>query len=124
MRERDVLKLMSLVLAGHWSQGEAGGLIGRSERQVRRLLRRLEAEGDAGVIPKMRGWQTLNHILTGDHLADREMWGKKRRTVRPYSCSVVSFVANALVRSGPRPSRQLFVRLDVPLPRSLDYVVG
>src|SRR5690606_20186490 len=54
-RERDVLKVMSLVLAGRRTQAEAGRLLGRSVRQVRRLQRRLEAEGDTGVVHRLRG---------------------------------------------------------------------
>jgi DNA-binding Lrp family transcriptional regulator len=59
-RERDILKVMALVLAGKRSQAEAGRLMGRSERQVRRLLRRLQADGDGGVIHKLRGRASNN----------------------------------------------------------------
>jgi hypothetical protein len=59
-RERDVCKVMSLVLAGKRTQVEAGRLIGRSERQVRRIMRRLWAEGDVGVIHKLRGLPSNN----------------------------------------------------------------
>ena len=54
-RERDVLKVMSAVLKGERTQAEAARLLGRSERQVRRVQRRLEAEGDAGVVHRLRG---------------------------------------------------------------------
>ncbi len=47
-RERDVLHVMARVRAGGLTQSEAGRLIGRTDRQVRRLLRRLESEGDGG----------------------------------------------------------------------------
>jgi DNA-binding CsgD family transcriptional regulator len=59
-RERDVLKVMALVSNGKRTQKEAGRLIGRSERQVRRLLRRLEVEGDGGVIHRLRGRESNN----------------------------------------------------------------
>jgi DNA-binding CsgD family transcriptional regulator len=59
-RERDVLKVMALVLVGKRTQAEAGRLLGRSERQVRRLLRRLKAEGDVGVIHRLRGRESNN----------------------------------------------------------------
>ena len=59
-RERDVLKVMGLVLAGKRTQVEAARLIGRSERQIRRLLKRLKAEGDVGVIHRLRGRQSNN----------------------------------------------------------------
>ncbi|MCC6424366.1 MAG: helix-turn-helix domain-containing protein, partial [Phycisphaerales bacterium] len=39
-REREVLKVMSLVLEGRRSQREAGRLLGLSERQIRRIQRR------------------------------------------------------------------------------------
>src|SRR4051794_2772917 len=61
-RERDVLKVMSTVVKGERTeaegertQAEAARLLGKSERQVRRVQRRLEAEGDAGVVHRLRG---------------------------------------------------------------------
>src|SRR5436853_3127030 len=54
-RERDVLKVMSAVLKGGRTQAEAARLLGRSERQVRRIQRRLEAEGDGAVVHRLRG---------------------------------------------------------------------
>lgn len=54
-RERDVLKVMAAVLQGKRTQVEAARLLGRSVRQVRRLQRRLKAEGDAAVIHRGRG---------------------------------------------------------------------
>jgi transposase len=54
-RERDRLKVMSAVLEGRRSQPEAARLLKRSIRQVRRIQRRLEAQGDAGVVHRLRG---------------------------------------------------------------------
>jgi transposase len=54
-RERDVLKVMSLVLSGRRTQREAARLLDRSVRQVRRVERRLECHGDAGVVHRLRG---------------------------------------------------------------------
>lgn len=59
-RERDVLKAMSLVISGQRSQAEAAVLVGRSVRQVRRILSRLRAEGDVGVVHKLRGRPSNN----------------------------------------------------------------
>ncbi len=53
--ERDVLKVMSEVLGGRRTQSEAARLLDRSVRQIRRIQRRLEREGDGGVIHKLRG---------------------------------------------------------------------
>jgi len=49
------LKVMTLVLEGRRTQPEAARLLRRSVRQVRRIQRRLEADGDAGVIHRLRG---------------------------------------------------------------------
>lgn len=54
-RERDVLKVMSLVLKGERTQAEAARLLRRSVRQVRRLQRALEARGDRAVVHGLRG---------------------------------------------------------------------
>ena len=54
-RERDRLKVMSSVLKKERTQAEAGRLLGLSDRQVRRIQRRLEAEGDGGIVHKLRG---------------------------------------------------------------------
>jgi hypothetical protein len=54
-RERDVLKVMSLVFEGKRTQGEAGRLLSLSERQIRRIRRALEAGGDGAVIHGLRG---------------------------------------------------------------------
>ena len=54
-RERDVLKVLAPVLEGRRTQAEAARLLHRSVRQVRRVQRRLEAEGDRGVVHRLRG---------------------------------------------------------------------
>ena len=59
-RERDVLKVMTPVLRGDRTQSEAARLLGRSVRTVRRMQRRLESKGDAGVIHGLRGRES-NH---------------------------------------------------------------
>jgi len=59
-RERDVLKVMAPVLKGDRTQVEAARLLGRSQRQIRRIQSRLEKEGDSGVIHRLRG-RPSNH---------------------------------------------------------------
>src|SRR6476646_2464645 len=54
-RDRDMLKVMSLVLKGERTQIEAARLLGKSSRQVRRIRLRLKAEGDGAVIHRLRG---------------------------------------------------------------------
>jgi transposase len=53
--ERDVLKVMGPVLKGDRTQGEAARLLGLSVRQVRRLQRRMDSEGDGAVVHGLRG---------------------------------------------------------------------
>jgi len=54
-RERDVLKVMTVVLEGKRTQTEAARILARSVRQVRRIQRRLESQGDIGVVHGLRG---------------------------------------------------------------------
>ena len=61
-RERDVLKVMSVVLKGERTQEEAARLLGRSVRQIRRIQRRLENQKDGGVVHRLRG-RPSNHRL-------------------------------------------------------------
>src|SRR4029077_4660846 len=54
-RDRDRLKVLAAVLDGKRTQAEAARLLGLTPRHVRRLLQRLEAEGDQAVIHGLRG---------------------------------------------------------------------
>jgi hypothetical protein len=53
--ERDLLKVMHTVLTGQRTQAEAARLLKLSLRQLRRIQRRLEAEGDQAVVHRLRG---------------------------------------------------------------------
>jgi hypothetical protein len=59
-RERDVLKVMQPVLEGTRTQAEAARLLKLSTRQVRRIQRKLEGEGDTALVHGLRG-QPSNH---------------------------------------------------------------
>jgi transposase len=54
-RERDRLQVLHEVQKGHLRQKAAGLQLGLTERWVRKLLRRLRAEGDRGVVHRSRG---------------------------------------------------------------------
>ena len=54
-KERDRLKVLHEVRGGHLTQGEAAGQLRISDREVRRLLVRIEMEGDRGVVHRLRG---------------------------------------------------------------------
>jgi transposase len=54
-RERDILTIMKPVLTGQRSQVEAAELLRLSVRQVRRIQHRLERQGDAALVHRLRG---------------------------------------------------------------------
>ena len=58
--ERDRLKVMAPVLTGERTQDEAARLLKRSVRQVRRIQRRLQAQGDGGILHRLRGRPSNN----------------------------------------------------------------
>jgi len=55
MRDRERVKVLDAVKRGDVSQREAGGLMGLSLRQTKRLLKRYREEGDEGIIHRLRG---------------------------------------------------------------------
>jgi hypothetical protein len=61
-KERDVLKILHGVLSGQRTQVEAARLLRISVRQVRRLQRKLEADGDQALVHGLRG-RPSNHRL-------------------------------------------------------------
>ena len=54
-RERDRLRVLGSVMDGKRTQVEAARLLGLTSRQVRRIQRKLEAQGDAAIVHKLRG---------------------------------------------------------------------
>ncbi len=54
-RERDLLKVMGPVLQGQRTQAEAARLADLSVRQVRRIQRKLEKDGDGALVHGLRG---------------------------------------------------------------------
>jgi transposase len=63
-RDRDTLTVLRQVLDGHRSQAEAARLLGKSTRQVRRMVARLKDEGDAGLIHELRDRPSNRNIET------------------------------------------------------------
>lgn len=64
-RDRDRLKVMATVIEQKRSQVEAARLLRLTTRQVRRILRRLETRGDAGIVHRLRG-RLSNHRIAED----------------------------------------------------------
>lgn len=53
--ERERLKVLQQIEQGHWTQVEGARRMHLSARQVRRIQRRVAAEGDGGVMHRLRG---------------------------------------------------------------------
>jgi len=66
--ERDRLKVLSQVESGQLTREDASRLLGMSGRQLRRLERRYEAEGDVGVIHRLRGRASNRRIPDAERL--------------------------------------------------------
>lgn len=61
-KERDRLVLLRQVEQGMLSQMQAAKLLNITDRQVRKLLRKIEMEGDKGVVSKKRGKASNNQM--------------------------------------------------------------
>src|SRR5215467_10122479 len=64
-RDRDRLKVLHGVIQGERGQKEAARLLRLSVRQVRRLVKRIKAGGDQGLIHRLRG-RASNRRLDGE----------------------------------------------------------
>src|SRR3972149_585173 len=64
MSGRDLRRLSVIhqVIGGVLRQKEAGEAMGLSSRQVRRIVRRVEREGDRGIIHRLRGKASVRKI--------------------------------------------------------------
>ena len=106
-RERDRLKVIEQVAQGQLTQAKAAELLSLSPRQVRRILRRYQKEGDIGLIHRSRGrpskrrapaavrrkvvralqrkkWQGFGPTFAAEKLAEREGIVVSRETVRTW----------------------------------------
>lgn len=61
-REIDRLKVIQNTIDGRFTQAEAAQMLGISVRQVRRVCRKVEAEGNRGIIHGLKG-RPSNHLL-------------------------------------------------------------
>ena len=60
--ERERLQVLHEIEQGHWTQVEGARRLRLSTRQVRRLARRIAAEGDRGVVHRLRGRRSNRKI--------------------------------------------------------------
>jgi transposase len=61
-KERERLKVLQQVEDGHLKQIEAARRLRLTERHIRRLQKRLRAEGDAGIVHRLRGRRSNRKI--------------------------------------------------------------
>ena len=64
MRQRDLKRLhvVRKVLEGSLTQAQAAEVVSLSERQIRRIIRRIEADGDKGIQHRSRGKQSSRKL--------------------------------------------------------------
>src|SRR5947199_5576386 len=103
-KERDVLKVMHGVLAGERTQAEAARLLRLSVRQVRRLQRRLESDGDQALVHGLRG-RPSNRRLPAD-LRAKVLRAYRRR----YADFGPTLASEKLTEDGLAVSRQTLRR--------------
>ena len=100
-RERDRLKVLHEVHAGHITQRAAADRLQRSTRQVRRLQRRVQAEGDRGVVHRLRGRPSNRKI---DERQQRQMLRELRKPC--YAGFGPTLAAEQLAGQGHAVSRE------------------
>ena len=79
-RERERLKVLHEVKAGHLMQVEAAKRMRLSTRQVRRLERRVEEKGDGGLVHGLRGRASNRKIGPG---TERRILSERRLKDEP-----------------------------------------
>jgi Winged helix-turn helix len=99
-RERERLKVLHEVERGHLKQVEASQQLGLSTRQVRRILNRVQEEGDRGIVHRARGRASNRKIPVGRR--ERMMAEVRRR----YADFGPTLAAEKLVGQGHRLSRE------------------
>src|SRR6266566_8393069 len=100
-KERDRLKVLHQVEQGHLQQVEAARRLRLSDRQVRRLQRRLRAQGDGGIVHGLRGCRSNRQIPEGY----RQRALRQLRQAR-YAGFGPTLAAEHLARSGLVVSRE------------------
>ena len=61
-RELKLLHVIHKVLEGAITQATAAGLVSLSERQIRRLVKKIRAEGGEGILHKSRGRESSRRL--------------------------------------------------------------
>lgn len=85
MNKKEVkrLKTMELVLRGEITQREAGKMLRITDRHVRKIKKKIEREGDRGVIHKLRGKPSNNKITEELRERVKEIINRKYEDFKP-----------------------------------------
>jgi DNA-binding transcriptional regulator LsrR (DeoR family) len=62
-KELKRLHVIHKVIEGTLTQQDAAGLISLSERQIRRIVKRIRKEGDQGIVHKSRADRRIENFL-------------------------------------------------------------
>ncbi len=100
-RERDRLKVLHEVSEGHLRQVDAAERLRLSDRQVRRLLVRVRAEGDRGVVHRLRGQPSNRKLAAAVQQGAMRMLQQKQ-----YADFGPTLAAEHLTRAGVEVSRE------------------
>jgi transposase len=100
-RDRDRLKELHAVIKGRQKLGEAAKHLGLSRRQIRRLVRRVEREGDRGVLHRLRGRPSNRAIPEEQRSRAVALLGQER-----YRDFAPTLATEHLERIGIRVSRE------------------
>jgi hypothetical protein len=99
-RERDRLRVLHEVQQGHVTQTEAGRRLQLSDRQVRRLLGRIEKQGDRAVVHGLRGRPSNRKLASRLEHKILAQVGRRYRDFGP------TLAAEHLAKEGLRVSRE------------------
>src|SRR6266446_2268094 len=102
--ERERLKVLQQIEQGHWTQVEGARRLRLSARQVRRLQRRVAAEGDGGVIHRLRGRPSNRKIPAN---LQKQVLAEVRRRYADFGPTLA---AEHLAASGRNVSRETLRR--------------
>jgi len=99
-RERDRLRVLHEVQQRHLTQTEAGRRLQLSDRQVRRLLRRVRKQGDQAVVHGLRGRPSNRQLARGLEQKILDRVGQRYADFGP------TLAAEHLAKEGLRVSRE------------------
>ena len=109
-QDRDRLKVVSNAEKGRLTQKQAGDQLGLSERQVRRLVKRIRQEGDGGLIHRSRERPSNRRLCEEDREAVKEFL-----LLATWSDFGPTYAQEQLVKQGYRIGRETVRKMQIEL---------